>query len=113
MEFHQSANFSAGRRHSVHLWKRCRRHGIALFYLDLHRRIHRIILNMTAEAETTVKMFHSPDRDMALEPDGGVQKAKTLPRDSNLASQAFARFERLAGDAIETLAAEIFGGAFD
>jgi hypothetical protein len=50
---------------------------------------------------------------MALEPDGGVQKAKTLPRDSNLASQAFARFERLAGDAIETLAAEIFGGAFD
>jgi hypothetical protein len=68
---------------------------------------------MTAEAETTVKMFHSPDRDMALEPDGGVRRSKTLPRDNNLALQAFARFERLAGDAIETLAAEIFGGAFD
>jgi hypothetical protein len=43
---------------------------------------------MTAEAETTVKMFHSLDRDMALEPDGGVQKAKTLPRDSNLAADS-------------------------
>jgi hypothetical protein len=68
---------------------------------------------MATEAETTVKKLQSRDRDLALKPDGGFRKAKTLTRDKNLALQAFARFERLAGDAIETLAAEIFGGAFD
>ena len=68
---------------------------------------------MATEAETTVKMFHSPDRDVALKPDGGFRKAKTLPSDNNLALQALTRFERLFRDAIETLAAEIFCSALN
>jgi len=72
-----------------------------------------VILNMATEAETTVKRFHSPDRDVALKPDGGFRKAKTLPRDNNLALQALTGFERLAGDAIEAFTAEILGGAFN
>jgi len=65
------------------------------------------------EAETTVKMFQSRDRDVAMKPDGGFRKTKTLPRDNNLALQALTRFERLFRDAIETFAAEIFGGALN
>jgi hypothetical protein len=72
-----------------------------------------VILNMATEAETTVKMFHSPDRDVALKPDGGFRKAKTLPRNNNLAWQALTRVERLFRDAIETFAAKILGGALN
>lgn len=68
---------------------------------------------MATEAETTIKRFHSPDRDVALKPDGGFRRAKTLPRDNNLALQALARFERLADDAIEAFTAEILGGALN
>jgi hypothetical protein len=48
---------------------------------------------------------------MALEPDGRVRKAKTLPRDNNLALQPLTRFERIFRNAIEAFAAEIFGNA--
>ena len=48
---------------------------------------------MAAQAETLVNMFHSPDRDMTL--------------------QAFTGSESLSGDAIESLGAEVFRGAFN
>jgi hypothetical protein len=68
---------------------------------------------MATEAEATVKMFHSPDRDEALKPDGGFRKDKTLPRDNNLTLQALTRFERLFRDAIKAFRSEIFGGALN
>jgi hypothetical protein len=73
----------------------------------------RVILNMAAQAETTVNMFHSPHRDMALQPVERFRGAETLPRNNNLALQAFASFESLFGDAIESFAAEIFRDAFN
>jgi hypothetical protein len=48
---------------------------------------------MATEAETTVKIFRSPDRDMALQSEEGFGRAGTLPRKNNLALQAFARFK--------------------
>jgi hypothetical protein len=68
---------------------------------------------MAAQAEATVNMFHSPDRDMALQSEGWFRGAQNLPRNNNLALQAFARFEWLLDDAIESPAAEIFRGAFN
>jgi hypothetical protein len=68
---------------------------------------------MAAQAETTVNMFHSPHRDMALQPVERFRGAETLPRNNNLALQAFASFESLFGDAIESFAAEIFRDAFN
>src|SRR5258706_14697394 len=58
-------------------------------------------------------MFHSPDCDMALESEERFRRAGTLPRDDNLALQAFASFEWLSRYAIESFAAEIFRGAFN
>ena len=73
----------------------------------------RVILNMTAQTEATVNMLHSPDRDMALQLEERFRRAETLPRNYNLALQAFASFEWLLSDAIESFAAEIFRDAFN
>jgi hypothetical protein len=67
---------------------------------------------MATQTETTVKRFHSPDRDMALQSEGRFLRAENLARKNNLALQAFARFESFSRDAIKTLAAEIFRHAF-
>jgi hypothetical protein len=67
---------------------------------------------MATEADTTLKTFHSPDRDMALQSEGRFGRAESLPRKNNLTLQAFAGFEWLFGDAIESFAAEIFRHAF-
>ena len=55
---------------------------------------------MAAEAEATVKMFHSLDRDMALQPEERFRRAETLARNKDLAFQAFTSFEWLLGDAV-------------
>jgi hypothetical protein len=68
---------------------------------------------MAAQAETTVNVFHSLDRDMALQSEERFRRAQTLSRNNNLALQAFASFESLSGDAIESFAAEIFRDAFN
>ncbi len=68
---------------------------------------------MATEAETTVKRFHSLDRDVALQPQGWFTIAETLARNNDLALQAFASFEPLSGDAIQSFAAEILCGAFN
>jgi len=73
----------------------------------------RVILNVAAHAETTVNMFHSLDRDMALQSEKRFRRAGTLPRNTNLALQAFASFEALSSDAVESFAAEIFGSTFN
>jgi hypothetical protein len=63
--------------------------------------------------ETTVKIFDSPDRDLTLQPERSFPRAKTLPRNNNLALQAVTRLEWLLRDAKEALAAEIFRRAHD
>ena len=68
---------------------------------------------MATEAEATVNMFHSRDRDMALQLEERFRGAETFPRNNDLALQAFASIEWLFGDAIRSFAAEIFGGAFN
>ena len=68
---------------------------------------------MATQAEAAVKVFHSPDRDMTLQSEGRFRGAETLPRNDNLALQAFASVEPLSGDAVESFAAEIFGGTFN
>jgi hypothetical protein len=68
---------------------------------------------MATQAETSAKIFHSLDRDMALQSDGGFRRTETFCGNNNLALEALAKFEWLFGDAIESLAAEIFRGAFD
>ena len=71
----------------------------------------RVILNMTAQAETAREFFHSPNGHMALKPDRGFQ-AETAPAGNNDHTlQALTKLEWLAGDAIESFAAEIFGNA--
>jgi len=69
----------------------------------------RVILNMTAQAETTPMIFHSLNCDMAFEHDRSIQALSI--RNNNLASEAFAGFEWLAGDAIEPFAAQILRDA--
>ena len=73
----------------------------------------RVILDMAAQAETPVNMFHSLDRDMVLQSEERFRRAETLSRNNNLAVQAFTRSESLSGDAIESFGAEIFRGAFN
>ena len=68
---------------------------------------------MASEAEATVNMFHSLDRDMALQSKVRFRRADTLFRNNDLALQAFASFESLLSDAIESFAAEIFRGALN
>ena len=68
---------------------------------------------MAAQAETTVNRFYSLDGDMALQAEERFRGAETLSGNNNLALQAFASFESLCRDAIESFAAEIFGGAFN
>jgi hypothetical protein len=68
---------------------------------------------MAAQAETTVKRFHSPDGDMALQSKERFRGAETFRRNKNLALQALARLKRFSGNAIESFAAEIFGSAFN
>ena len=68
---------------------------------------------MAAQAETTVNVFHSLDRDMAPQSKERFSGAETLSRNKNLALQALASFESLLSDAIESFAAEIFGDAFN
>jgi hypothetical protein len=68
---------------------------------------------MAAQAETKVNMFHSLDCDMAPQSDERFRGAETLPRNKNLALQALASSESLFNDAIESLTAEIFRGAFN
>ena len=73
----------------------------------------RVILDMAAQAETPVNMFHLLDRDMALQSEKRFRRAETLSRNNNLALQAFTGSESLFGDAIESFGAEIFRGAFN
>jgi len=40
---------------------------------------------MAAQSETTVNMFHSPDRDMAPQSKERFRRAETLPRNDDLA----------------------------
>ena len=54
-------------------------------------------------------MFHSPNCQAALKHNRGFRAESGGNYD--LALQAIKRFERLAGDAIESFAAEIFGNA--
>ena len=68
---------------------------------------------MAAQAETTVKMFHAPDRDMALQSEERFGRIEGLSGNKNLALQALASFEALSRDAVESFAAEIFCGAFN
>ena len=66
---------------------------------------------MTAKAESTdyTEIFHSPNRHMALKAYRRFRKAKSLPKNENLALQAFAGFEWRVGYAVESITAEIFG----
>jgi len=68
---------------------------------------------MATQTEPTVNMFHSFDRDMALQSEERFGGAERLPRNNDLAVQAFTGSERLSGDAIESFAAEIFGDALN
>jgi len=56
---------------------------------------------------------HSRDGDTALQSEERFRGAETLPRNNNLALQAFTLFEWFLRDAIESLAAEIFRSAFN
>jgi hypothetical protein len=60
-----------------------------------------------------LKIFNSLDCYVALKTDGGFLIAQSLGGQHNLASQPFARFETLLGDAVETLAAEILRRTLD
>src|SRR2546427_9133821 len=73
----------------------------------------RVIVNMAAQAETTVKRFHSLDGDMALQSEERFRGAEAFARNNNLALQAFTLFEWFLRDAIESFAAEVFGGALN
>jgi hypothetical protein len=44
---------------------------------------------MATEAEATLKMFHSPDRNTALQSEERFGRAETLRRNNNLTLQAF------------------------
>ncbi len=68
---------------------------------------------MAAEPETPMNIFHSPDRDMALQTEERFRGAETLSRNHDLALQAFTLFEWLLGDAIQSLAAEILCAALN
>ena len=65
---------------------------------------------MAAQAETRANIFHSLNRDMALQTEGRFRRTEIPPWNDDLALQALARFEWLFGDAIEPPAAEILGG---
>src|SRR5207245_833781 len=77
------------------------------------RRRNRVILNMAAQAETTVNRFYSLDGDMALQAEERFRGAETFARNNNLALQAFTLFEWFLRDAIESFAAEVFGRALN
>jgi hypothetical protein len=55
---------------------------------------------MAAQTETTVNMFHSLDRDVALQSKERFRRAKIIPWNNNLAVQAFTGSESLFGDAV-------------
>ena len=73
----------------------------------------RVILNMTAEPETTREAFHSSNGHMAIKRDWGFRAKAASAGNNDLALQALASFESLGGDAIESFAAEVFGNALD
>src|SRR5207249_12099642 len=77
------------------------------------RRGKRVILNLAAQAETLVNMFHALDRDMALQSEERFRRAETFSKNNNLALQVFTGSKWLFGDAIESFAAEILCGAFN
>jgi len=68
---------------------------------------------MATESETTVNSFHSLNRDLALQAEERFTRAKTLAGNDDFALQAFASFESLPGDAIESFAAEIIRDGFN
>jgi hypothetical protein len=68
---------------------------------------------MTAQAEAAGELFHSPNGHMALKRDWGLQAEVAPVGNNDDALQALTRLERLAGNAIETFAAEICGNALD
>ena len=72
-----------------------------------------VILDLATQPETDGEMLHSPDRDLAFQPNRSFRKAQTLAGNNNLAMQSFTRLERLAGDAIEPCGAEIFRSALN
>ena len=67
---------------------------------------------MAAQAESARKLFYSPNGQLAFKHNRGFEAESGCWND-NLALQTHARFKRLAGDAIESFAAEIFGGALN
>jgi len=73
------------------------------------RRGNQVILNMAAQAETTVKRLHAPNCHVAFNHNRGFRAERGWNDD--LALQALARFEPFFRDAIEAFAAEIFGHA--
>ena len=73
----------------------------------------RVIFNMTAQAEAAGEALHSPNGHVAIKRDWGFQAETASAGNNDHALQALARFESLAGDAIESFAAEIFGNTLD
>ena len=67
---------------------------------------------MAAQAESARKLFYSPNGQLAFKHNRGFE-AESGCRNDNLALQTHTRFKRLAGDAIESFAPEIFGGALN
>ena len=55
---------------------------------------------MAAQSETTVNMFHSLDRDVALQSKERFRRAETFSGNDDLALQAFTGSESLFGDAV-------------
>jgi len=68
---------------------------------------------MATEAEAALKMFHSSDRNTALQSEERFRRAETLRRNNNLTLQAFTGSKWFLGDAIQSFAAEIFRDAFN
>lgn len=60
-----------------------------------------------------VNMLHSFDRDVALQSEERFRRAEALPRNNDLALQAFTGAKWFLGDAIESFTAEIFRGALN
>ena len=67
---------------------------------------------MAAQAEAVPEIFHSPNCYVAFKQNREFQADSGLWND-NHALQAFTRSESLFGDAVESFAAEILGGALN
>jgi hypothetical protein len=66
---------------------------------------------VAAQPKTTAKVFNAPNCNVTFEDNRGFQSESGWNND--LALQALAGFEPLAGDAIETFTTEIFSTALN